>query len=65
MQTTPYDPLRDFAPLTIAVRAPNVIVIHPSLPVTTVRELIAYAKTRPGQLILTSTSYSLSPPAPT
>ena len=50
VQSTPYDPLRDFAPLTIAVRAPNVIVIHPSPPVTTVRELIAYAKTRPGQL---------------
>ena len=50
VQTIPYDPLRDFAPLTIAVRAPNVIVVHPSLPVTNVRELIAYAKARPGQL---------------
>ncbi len=50
VQKMPYDPLLDFAPITIAVRAPNVIVVHPSLPVKTVKELIALARARPGEL---------------
>jgi tripartite-type tricarboxylate transporter receptor subunit TctC len=50
LQKTPYDPVRDFAPVTIAVSAPNVIVVHPSLPVKSVKELIALAKARPGEL---------------
>jgi tripartite-type tricarboxylate transporter receptor subunit TctC len=50
IQKTPYDPVRDFAPVTIAVSAPNVIVVHPSLPVKSVKELIALAKARPGEL---------------
>ena len=49
IQKTSYEPLRDFAPVTIAVSAPNVIVVHPSLPVKSVRELIALAKARPGE----------------
>ena len=40
----PYDPLRDFAHIVLAARAPNVLVAHPSLPVKTVKDLIAYAK---------------------
>ena len=50
VQKTPYDPMMDFAPVTIAVRSPNVIVVHPSLPVKTVKELVALAKARPGDL---------------
>ena len=50
LQKTSYDPVRDFAPVTIAVSAPNVIVVHPSLPVKSVKELIALAKARPGEL---------------
>lgn len=50
VQKTLYDPLLDFAPVTIAVRAPNVIIVHPSLPVKSVKELIALAKARPGEL---------------
>jgi tripartite-type tricarboxylate transporter receptor subunit TctC len=50
LQRTPYDALKDFAPITIAVRAPNIIIVHPSLPVASIRELIAFAKARPGQL---------------
>lgn len=46
----PYDPVKDFAPITLATRAPNVLVVHPSQPITSVRELIALAKARPGQL---------------
>ncbi len=45
-----YDPLRDFAPLMIAVRAPNVVIVNPSIPVASVKELIAFARAKPGQL---------------
>jgi tripartite-type tricarboxylate transporter receptor subunit TctC len=40
----PYDPLRDFAPITMAVSTPNLMVVHPSVPVKTVKEMIALAK---------------------
>jgi tripartite-type tricarboxylate transporter receptor subunit TctC len=46
----PYDVLRDFAPIGLEVNAPILVVVHPSLPVKTVKELIALAKARPGQL---------------
>ena len=46
----PYDPVRDFSPITMAVTTPNILVVHPSLPVSSVRELIALAKARPGQI---------------
>ena len=45
-----WDPLKDFAPLTLAVSSPSMLVVHPSVPVKTVRELIALAKARPGQI---------------
>jgi tripartite-type tricarboxylate transporter receptor subunit TctC len=46
----PYDPRKDLAPITLVVSTANVLVVNPSLGVSTVRELIAYAKARPGQL---------------
>ncbi len=46
----PYDPYRDFAPVTLAARGVNVLVVHPSLPVKSVKDLIALARARPGQL---------------
>jgi tripartite-type tricarboxylate transporter receptor subunit TctC len=46
----PYEPLRDFAPITLTHRQPNILVVHPSLPVKSVKELIALAKAKPGQL---------------
>jgi tripartite-type tricarboxylate transporter receptor subunit TctC len=46
----PYDPQRDFAPVTLASRAVNVLVVHPSLPVKSVKDLIALARAHPGQL---------------
>lgn len=46
----PYDPVADFTPLTLLATSPSVLVAHPSLPVKDVRELIAHAKPRPGQL---------------
>jgi tripartite-type tricarboxylate transporter receptor subunit TctC len=45
-----YDPVADFTPIIQFGTAPNVLVVHPSLPVKTVKELIEYAKARPGQL---------------
>ena len=50
LENTPYDPVRDFSPITWAVSLPNVLVVHPSLPVKSVKELIALAKARPGVL---------------
>jgi len=46
----PYDSLNDFTPITQVTSAPNVLVVHPSLPVKNVKELIALAKARPGQI---------------
>ena len=46
----PFDPVADFTPLTMVATSPSVLVAHPSLPVRNVKELIAYAKLRPGQL---------------
>ncbi len=45
-----FDPLNDFAPISVVAKAGPVLVVHPSLPVRSVKELIALAKSRPGQL---------------
>ncbi|MGH8617241.1 MAG: Bug family tripartite tricarboxylate transporter substrate binding protein [Burkholderiales bacterium] len=45
-----YDTLRDFAPISLSAAVPNLVVVHPSIPVTTIKELIAFAKAKPGQL---------------
>ncbi|MBI4191589.1 MAG: tripartite tricarboxylate transporter substrate binding protein [Betaproteobacteria bacterium] len=46
----PYDPLKDFSPITLAATAPNVLVAHPSLPANSVKELVALAKAKPNAL---------------
>lgn len=46
----PYDPVKDFAPVTLVAMAPNILIVHPTLPVRSVRELIALAKVKPGEL---------------
>jgi len=46
----PYDAVRDFAPISLLSSAPNILVAHPSLPVKSVRDLLALAKARPGEL---------------
>ena len=45
-----WDPVADLAPITLAMTSPNVLVVHPSLPVKSVKDLIALAKARPGDL---------------
>ncbi|HEX6006828.1 MAG TPA: tripartite tricarboxylate transporter substrate binding protein [Burkholderiales bacterium] len=57
----PYDALKDFAPISQVVALPNVLVTHPSLPVKTVRELIAFAKSRPGQINFASAGVGTNP----
>lgn len=51
-----YDPIRDFAPISLVAQVPTVMVVHPSMPVKTVKELVALAKKHPGELNLSSTS---------
>ncbi|MGV3626146.1 MAG: tripartite tricarboxylate transporter substrate binding protein [Betaproteobacteria bacterium] len=58
---TPYDPVKDFAPLTLVASSPNIVVAHPSLPVKSVRELIAFARARPGQLNYAAGSLGAAP----
>ncbi len=50
LQKTPYDALKDFAPVSMLVRSPSILVVHPSLPARSVRDLIALAKAHPGSL---------------
>jgi len=50
MQKLPYNPLKDFAPVSLATASPLILVVHPSLPVKSVKELIALIKARPGQM---------------
>jgi len=50
LQATPYDPIKDFAPITLVEKAPLVLVVNPSLAANSVKELIALAKAKPGAL---------------
>jgi tripartite-type tricarboxylate transporter receptor subunit TctC len=50
----PYDPIRDFAAVAFVVEAEGLLVVHPSIPAKTVKELVALAKSRPGELTVSS-----------
>ena len=50
IQNLPYDALKDFQPIILIASAPSVLVVHPSVPVNTVEELITLARTHPGQV---------------
>jgi tripartite-type tricarboxylate transporter receptor subunit TctC len=52
--SVPFDPVRDFTPITLAVSSPNVLVVHPALPAKSVQELIALARQKPGTLNVAS-----------
>ena len=49
-QKLPFDPIRDFVPITILCSLPHILVVHPSVPVKSVQELVTLAKSKPGQL---------------
>ncbi len=51
----PYDPVRDFSPISLVAVLPQIIVAHPSLPANTLPELIALARKRPGEILFAST----------
>ena len=56
----PFDSIRDFAPITLAGSSPLVLAVHPSLPVKSVKELVALARARPGQLTYVSAGVGAS-----
>jgi tripartite-type tricarboxylate transporter receptor subunit TctC len=57
----PYDPLRDFVPVSLVASAPTILVVNPAVPAKSVTELIAYAKANPGRLNYASFGNATSP----
>ncbi len=56
-----YDAVKDFAPISVVGKTPNVLVVHPSVPARTLAEFIAYAKASPGKYNYASPGYGTSP----
>jgi tripartite-type tricarboxylate transporter receptor subunit TctC len=56
-----YDPIKDFAPITLAAKAPNVLIVNPSVPAKTLPEFIALAKSQPGKLTYGTPGIGTSP----
>jgi len=56
----PFDPIRDFTPVTQLATLPHILIVHPSVPVNSVKELIALAKSKPGQLNYASSGIATS-----
>jgi tripartite-type tricarboxylate transporter receptor subunit TctC len=61
LQKLPYDPLKDFAPITELASLPLMLVVHPSVPATSLQELVALAKSKPGGLDYASSGIGTSP----
>jgi len=57
----PYDPVKDFAPITLAATAPNILIVNPDVPAKTTAELIALAKQKPGALSYGTPGIGTSP----
>ena len=57
----PYDPFKDFAPVTLAAASPNVLTVHPSIPAKDVKELIAHIKVNPGKYSFASAGLGTTP----
>jgi tripartite-type tricarboxylate transporter receptor subunit TctC len=57
----PYDPYKDFIPVTVAGDAPNILLVHPSVPARSVRELIDYIRANPGKLSYASAGTGTTP----
>jgi tripartite-type tricarboxylate transporter receptor subunit TctC len=58
--TMPYDPVKDFAPVTLVASVPNVLVVNPEVPAKSVQELIDLAKAKPGELNFASSGNGTS-----
>ena len=61
LKNLPYDPVKDFAPVSMLGTTPNVLVVHPSVPAKTLKEFIAYAKANPGKIRYGSSGAGGSP----
>jgi len=57
----PYDPLRDFVPISVVASAPSFVTVHPAVPARSVQELIALAKAKPGQLHYSAAGVGTNP----
>src|SRR5205809_2585670 len=57
----PYDPVRDFAPISLAATAPNILIVHPAVPAKSLTEFIALAKQKPGALTYGTPGIGTSP----
>jgi tripartite-type tricarboxylate transporter receptor subunit TctC len=56
-----YDPIKSFAPIAMVIYAPQMLVVHPSVPANSLPELIAYAKNNPGKITFGSSGYGTQP----
>ena len=61
LKNIPYDPIKDFAPITTVAVVPTMLVVNPSVPANSAQELIALAKARPGRLSFASTGNGAAP----
>ena len=61
MKKLPYDPIRDFAPVSLAASQPNILAVHPSVPAKSVKELVAYARSKSAHLTYASGGSGSSP----
>lgn len=61
LRKTPFDPIKDLAPVAMLMRSPNIIVAHPSVPISTVRDLIDLAKAQPGRITFASSGFGSAP----
>jgi tripartite-type tricarboxylate transporter receptor subunit TctC len=61
MPRAPYDPLRDFVSISLVASSPSLVTVHPSLPVRSIQELIALAKSKPGQLYYSAAGVGTNP----
>ena len=61
MSRVPYDPVRDFVPISLVTSSPSLVTVHPSLPVRSVKQLISLARSRPGELYYSSAGVGTNP----
>jgi tripartite-type tricarboxylate transporter receptor subunit TctC len=61
MPRAPYDPLRDFVSISLVASSPSFVTVHPSLPVRSIQELIAFAKAKPGELYYSAAGVGTNP----
>ena len=59
--SNPYDPFKDFAPITLAGAAPNILIAHPSVPAKTIKELIALLQANPGKYAIANSGLGTTP----